>query len=107
MERILHHWKRIPASLRKALVLVVGSLFILAAAATGWLPGPGGIPLFLIGVAILATEFAWAERLRDRILGIIKRFSAWYKTHRVIGTILLVCCVLLAIAGAYFSFTKF
>jgi hypothetical protein len=106
MERVHHHWKRVPASLRKPLVLVIGSLFILAAAATGWLPGPGGIPLFLIGVAILATEFAWAERLRDRILAIIKRFGVWYRAHKLTGTILLVCCALLAITGAYFSFTR-
>ena len=106
MEPVRRHWKRMPASLRKPLVLVIGSLFIIAAAATGWLPGPGGIPLFLIGVAILATEFAWAQRFRGRILGTIKRFGAWYKTHKVAGAVLLLCCALAAIAGAYFSLTK-
>jgi hypothetical protein len=106
MERLGHHWKRLPASLRKPLVLVIGSLFILAAAATGWLPGPGGIPLFLIGVAILATEFVWAERFREKILAILKVIFDWYKTHRVIGTIILICCILGAGLGAYLSFTR-
>jgi len=28
----------------------------------GWLPGPGGIPLFLAGLALLAANHTWAER---------------------------------------------
>ncbi len=27
----------------------------------GWLPGPGGIPLLLIGIALLAVNHDWAE----------------------------------------------
>ncbi len=28
----------------------------------GWLPGPGGIPLFLLGLGLLAVNHDWAER---------------------------------------------
>lgn len=28
----------------------------------GWLPGPGGIPLFLLGLSLLAINHDWAER---------------------------------------------
>lgn len=42
---------------------VAGALLMVAAALTGWLPGPGGIPLFLLGLAVWASEFAWAHRL--------------------------------------------
>ncbi len=28
----------------------------------GWLPGPGGIPLFLLGLSFLAVNHDWAER---------------------------------------------
>lgn len=28
----------------------------------GWLPGPGGIPLFLLGLSLLAANHDWAER---------------------------------------------
>jgi hypothetical protein len=104
MERVRHHWKRLPASVRKPLVLVVGSLFIIAAAATGWLPGPGGIPLFLVGVAILATEFVWAERFRDAILAIIKKIVAQYKRHKIIGSIILAACIAMAATGVYLFF---
>lgn len=44
----------------------VGVLLMVVAAGIGWLPGPAGIPLFLLGLAILASEFDWAHRLLRR-----------------------------------------
>ena len=41
---------------------------ILLGIATGWLPGPGGIPLVLAGLGLLSIHNAWARRLRDRLL---------------------------------------
>lgn len=38
---------------------------ILLGVLTGWLPGPGGIPLVLGGLALLSINNAWARRLRD------------------------------------------
>ena len=38
---------------------------MLAALATGWLPGPGGIPLFIIGLSLLAINHDWAKRYID------------------------------------------
>lgn len=89
MESLRHRWKRTHPHVRKPIVLVLGALFVLAAAATGWLPGPGGIPLFLIGIAILATEFVWAERFRDRILQWIHIAGKWLKAHKVQGALLI------------------
>jgi hypothetical protein len=40
-------------------------IFMLLALATGWLPGPGGIPLFIIGLSLLAVNHEWAERYID------------------------------------------
>jgi hypothetical protein len=31
----------------------------------GWLPGPGGIPLFILGLSLLASNHAWAKRWLD------------------------------------------
>lgn len=47
----------------RCVVGFVGVALMVIAALTGWLPGPGGIPLFLIGLAVLASEFEWAHRL--------------------------------------------
>ena len=40
---------------------------MLLAIATGWLPGPGGIPLFIIGLSILAIHHDWAQKYIDKI----------------------------------------
>lgn len=38
---------------------------MIGALLTGWLPGPGGIPLFIIGLSLLAINHEWAERYID------------------------------------------
>lgn len=40
----------------------LGVLLMIAAVLTGWLPGPGGLPLFIIGLSLLAVHHSWAER---------------------------------------------
>lgn len=51
--------------LRKLLVGVIGGTVILIGLALIVLPGPATIAL-PVGLAILATEFAWARRLMKR-----------------------------------------
>ena len=46
----------------------IGYLLIVAAILTGWLPGPGGIPLALAGLGLLAVNNKWARDLRDYLL---------------------------------------
>lgn len=43
----------------------------------GWLPGPGGIPLFLLGLSLLAVNHDWAERWLEtaKIKGV--SFKKW------------------------------
>jgi hypothetical protein len=43
-------------------------MLIIAAGLFGWLPGPGGIPLLLAGLALLARNHDWAKRLQDNVL---------------------------------------
>lgn len=71
---------------------------MIASILTGWLPGPGGVPLFLIGIAILSTEYTWARRLRDRVLRAVHHFGRWYRSHKVLGTITLVIAAVGAIS---------
>lgn len=108
MERLKHTWyNKIPVAIRRPVVLVVGSLLIIASALTGWLPGPGGIPLFLLGVAVLATEFERARQFRDLILRHIEHFAAWYKRNRALGTVLIIIAAVGAIGIGYLAFTHF
>lgn len=59
-------WIRVIArNTRRLIVLILGVAVLVAGVAMLALPGPG-ILVILLGLVILATEFAWAERLLDR-----------------------------------------
>jgi uncharacterized protein (TIGR02611 family) len=60
-----------------------GLLLICLGLVTGPLPGPGGIPLVLLGLAIWSSEFEWAYRLRQRFKAEIKKFRGWPTGHKV------------------------
>lgn len=53
-----------PTAIRKPLVAMVGGVILIASIAMVVLPGPGA-PVSFLGLAILATEFAIAARVRD------------------------------------------
>lgn len=54
-------------NLRRIWILLAGSTIILVGVLIAPLPGPGFILLGPLGLALLATEFAWARRLRDQV----------------------------------------
>jgi len=56
---------------------VLGLLLICLGLVTGPLPGPGGIPLVLLGLAIWSSEFEWAYKLRQRFKAEIRKFRGW------------------------------
>jgi hypothetical protein len=60
-------WKLLPKPLRKTIVLIVGSTLIVTGILLIVLPGPFTIPLLILGLVVLAVEFAWAERLLIRV----------------------------------------
>lgn len=104
MESLKQRWKSIPVTIRKPLVLIVGLALVIISPFTGVLPGPGGIPIFLLGVAILATEFEWAERFRDWTLHLIKLAAQLWRRHKVFGTILLLILIAIAITASIFIY---
>lgn len=59
-------WRRLPHPLRWLTVAIIGGTFVVAGIAMLVLPGPG-IAFILLGLAILATEFVWAETLLHRV----------------------------------------
>jgi uncharacterized protein (TIGR02611 family) len=59
-------WRRLPHPLRWLTVALIGGTFVVVGIALLVLPGPG-IAFILIGLAILATEFVWAEALLHRV----------------------------------------
>jgi drug/metabolite transporter (DMT)-like permease len=65
-QRLQTAWGHLPHPIRWVAVAVVGSLLVVVGIALLVLPGPG-IPLIIVGLAVLGAEFAWARRTLDRV----------------------------------------
>lgn len=76
MEAFKHNWKHVPGSVRKLVVFIIGWLVVIAGIAMLVLPGPGWAAIFL-GFAILATEFASAEKVRNWLVSRLKAVIGW------------------------------
>ncbi len=78
-DRIRRWLAPLPRPLRRFLVLVIGSTVLLAGVLMLVLPGPG-ILVIIVGLAILAIEFAWAEALLihapERAARLARKFRA-------------------------------
>lgn len=59
-------WHRLPHPFRWVAVTTVGATLVVLGLLFMVLPGPG-IPLVIAGFVILATEFAWAEVVLQRM----------------------------------------
>ena len=59
-------WHRLPHPLRWVGAAIVGGTLITVGVVLLVLPGPG-LVLIALGVAVLATEFAWAEAVLTRM----------------------------------------
>lgn len=78
----------------------LGVVLILAAILFGWLPGIGGIPLFLVGLSLLAINHTWAKRLltyaKERGM---KLLDILFNEHPAIVVLYDIATVLLAGGG--------
>ena len=64
-DRVPRWFSSFPSWVRRLIVFVIGSTILIAGLLMLVLPGPG-ILVIIVGLAILATEFVWAERLLIR-----------------------------------------
>lgn len=75
-------------SLKVLLTDSLGILLIIAAPLLGWLPGPGGLPLFFAGLSLLAINHDWAQRLLDKMKShtgkLLRRFYRKYPLADII-----------------------
>jgi uncharacterized protein (TIGR02611 family) len=92
MNRIRRHTKR-------ALIAVAGGLVILIGAVLIPYPGPGWLIVFA-GFAILATEFAFAQRALDYLRDKYDAWARWLKRQHISVQILV-----LAFTGLVIVFT--
>lgn len=104
MDKLKNNWKRTPDHLRKPTVFVVGILIVLLSGAVGWLPGPGGIPIFLLGIAILASEFSWAHSLKTRIFEFGHFLVQLYRKNPVVVTLIIILSLSMSALIMYMFF---
>lgn len=104
METIKRRWFNLPSTVRKPLVLILGMVFVIVSPFTGVLPGPGGIPIFLIGIAILSTEFEWAQRLREWTLSKLRILGHWWRQHKILGSLIFALAFAAFAAASYFGY---
>ncbi len=74
----------------RVVVGLAGLLLIGLGVLTGPLPGPGGIPLVLLGLAVWASEFAWAHRLMLRFKHALHVFRGWSRKKQVLAGVIFV-----------------
>ncbi len=63
---------------------IAGLLMICLGFVSGPIPGPGGIPLVLLGLAIWSSEFKWAHRLMLLFKVQLRRFQTWSRRKQVL-----------------------
>lgn len=72
---VRENWHKLPHPLRWVVAATVGSTLLVLGLVFMLIPGPGTL-LFVLGLAILATEFAWARVVLERIQRQGAAFSA-------------------------------
>lgn len=83
-------------------VAAAGGLLIILGGITGPIPGPGGIPLVLAGLAVWASEFVWAHRLMRWFKNQLSTFRGWPRSRQTLGWIVFFL-VLGALAYSYLA----
>jgi len=69
---------RLPTGVRRTFIGLVGGSILLAGIALVFLPGPAFI-VIPVGLAILATEFAWARYSLQKARGYLKKAKGKFK----------------------------
>jgi uncharacterized protein (TIGR02611 family) len=83
MQKTKHHIRRTAIGIAGGIVIIIGIIAIPY-------PGPGWLIVFT-GLAILATEFEWAQRILDRVRGEYDKWQDWLKRQHILvrGLVLL------------------
>lgn len=73
--------------IKRAAIGIIGSLVLIVGIIAIPYPGPGWLIVFS-GLAILATEFEWAQRVLDFAKGRYDAWTLWLKRQHIIVRIL-------------------
>lgn len=72
---------------------ILGLILVALGLVSGPIPGPGGIPLVLAGLAVWSSEFEWAHQLMMWFKKELLRYRGWPSTTKgVFWVIFFACC---------------
>jgi uncharacterized protein (TIGR02611 family) len=80
----------------------VGGAIVIGGLALVPLPGPGWVIVF-VGLAILSTEFVWADRLETFARNQVKAWTAWLGGQAIWVRILFGLGTLLVVGGVLYA----
>ena len=92
------HWRRkirsnpLQHRVYRVVVAIAGLMLIGLGLVTGPIPGPGGIPLILLGLAIWASEFERAHRLMQLFKAGLHRFRGWTRRRQAAFWVVFIGC---------------
>ena len=89
---------KLPVEVRRVVVFVVGFSIVVLGVALAILPGPFTIPLLILGFAVLASEFMWAEKLFTKALNGAKDAGKIIKHPLVLAFIIVVAVALVVLS---------
>jgi uncharacterized protein (TIGR02611 family) len=80
----------------RSLVALAGLLMVCLGFVSGPIPGPGGIPLVLLGLAIWSSEFEWAHQLMMWFKAQLHRYHQLGPHWKIAcWAVFLICCGLI------------
>ena len=83
----------------RAAVGILGLILIALGVVSGPLPGPGGIPLVLLGLAVWSSEFEWAHQVMMGLKKELHRYRTWSVSRKTLFWVAFFsCCGLLGYA---------
>ncbi len=75
---------------------VLGLILVALGFVSGPIPGPGGIPLILLGLAVWSSEFEWAHQLMMWFKKELHRYRTWSTTKMILFWVaFFACCALI------------
>ncbi|HJV13801.1 MAG TPA: PGPGW domain-containing protein [Propionibacteriaceae bacterium] len=82
---------------------LLGLLLIALGLVSGPIPGPGGIPLVLLGLAVWSSEFEWAHQLMMWFKQQLHRYRTWPRAKKTgFWVVFFACC---GIVGYFYLLT--
>jgi uncharacterized protein (TIGR02611 family) len=65
-------------------VALLGLLLVALGFVSGPIPGPGGIPLVLLGLAVWSSEFEWAHQVMQWFKAELHRYRTWSRAKKIL-----------------------